>query len=104
MTTVFIIIGIIITALVVVLIVLGIRASKLTEELEAVEMKGQSLAAAKAALDAKVAELDTEVKKRNGWLDHMEQDLEHYKAELEKRPKIERKVYRILTLGMKATG
>ena len=27
-----------------------------------------------------------------------------YKGELEKRPKIERKVYRILTLGMKATG
>jgi GTPase SAR1 family protein len=103
-TTVIIIIGIIITALVVVLIVLGIRASKLTEELEAAEMKGQSLSTANRTLEAKAAELDTEVKKRNGWLDHMEQDLEWHKAELEKRWKLDRKVYRILTLGMKATG
>ena len=71
MTKVFIIIGIIITALVVVLIVLGIRASKLTEELESAEMKGQSLSAMNRGLEAKVAELDAEVKKRNGWLDHM---------------------------------
>jgi len=104
MTTVFIIIGIIITALVVVLIILGIRASKLTEELESAEMKGQSLSAMNRGLEAKVAELDAEVKKRNGWLDHMEQDIEHYKADLEKRWKLDRKVYRILTLGMKATG
>lgn len=104
MTTVFIIIGIIITALVVVLIVFGIRASKLTEELEAAETKSQSLGVANRALEAKAAELDAEVKKRNGWLDNMEQDLEHFKAELERRWKLDRKVYRILTLGMKATG
>lgn len=104
MTTVFVIIGIIITALVVVLIVLGMRASKLTEELEAAEMKCQQLDATTQQLKAKTAELDTEVQKRNGWLDHMEQDLEWTKAELEKRWKIDRKVYRILTLGMKATG
>jgi hypothetical protein len=104
MTTVFIIISIIIAALVVVLVVLGMRASKLTEELETAELKGQSLSATNHNLELKVAELDAEVKKRNGWLDHMEQDLEWHKGELEKRPKIERKVYRILTLGMKATG
>lgn len=104
MTTVFIIIGIIITALVIVLVVLGLRASKLTEELEAAEMASQSLAVAKTGLEAKVAELDAEVKKRNGWLDHMEGDLEWHKVELDKRWKIDRKVYRILTLGIKATG
>lgn len=104
MIAVFIIIGIIITALVVVLVVLGMRASKLTEELEAAEMKCQQLTATTQRLEAKTTELDSEVKKRNGWLDHMEQDLEWHKGELERRPKIERKVYRILTLGMKATG
>ncbi len=104
MTTVFIIIGIIITALVVVLIVLGMRASKLTEELEASEMKGQSLAAANRELGAQVATLDAENKKKIGWLDHMEEELNWHKGELEKRPKIDRKVYKILTLGMKATG
>jgi len=104
MTTVFIIIGIIITALVVVLIVLGMRASKLTEELEAAEMKHQSLAAANRDLQTQAASLDAENKKKIGWLDHMEEELNWHKGELEKRPKLERKVYRILTLGMKATG
>jgi hypothetical protein len=104
MTTVFIIIGIIITALVVVLIVLGMRASKLTEELEVAEMKHQSLAVANRELTGQVTSLDTENKKKIGWLDHMEEELGWHKAELEKRPKLERKVYRILTLGMKATG
>ncbi|MDI3290291.1 hypothetical protein [Polyangium sp. 15x6] len=104
MTTVFIIIGIIITALVVVLIVLGMRASKLTEELEAAEMKHQSLAGANRELQAQVTSLDADNKKKIGWLDHMEEELNWHKGELEKRPKLERKIYRILTLGMKATG
>ncbi|MDI1476400.1 GTPase domain-containing protein [Polyangium sp. y55x31] len=104
MTTVFIIIGIIITALVVVLIVLGMRASKLTEELEAAEMKHQSLAAANRELQAQVTTLGAENQKKIGWLDHMEEELNWHKGELEKRPKLERKIYRILTLGMKATG
>ncbi|MDI1442491.1 hypothetical protein [Polyangium sp. 6x1] len=104
MTTVFIIIGIIITALVVVLIVLGMRASKLTEELETAEMKNQSLVAANRELQAQATTLGTENQKKIGWLDHMEEELNWHKTELEKRPKIDRKVYRILTLGMKATG
>lgn len=103
-SVVFIIIGVIIVALVVVLIVLGMRASKLTEELEAAEMKEQALALSNRELQGRIMELDGEVKRRNGWLDNLQQDLEHYKAEAETRVKIERKVYRVLTLGMKATG
>lgn len=104
MTIVFIIIGFILLALVVVLIVLGMRASKLTEELEVAERKNGELDAKNRELVANVAALDTENKKKIGWLDGMEEEINSFKAELEKRPKIERKVYRILTLGMKATG
>lgn len=104
MTTVFIIIGIIITALVVVLIVLGMRASKLTEELELAEQKAASLAVSNRELQANVTALEAENKKKIGWLDAMEEELNWHKAELEKRPKLDRKVYKILTLGMKATG
>jgi hypothetical protein len=37
-------------------------------------------------------------------LDHQQQEIEWLRAELEKRPKVTRKTYKILTLGVKWTG
>jgi hypothetical protein len=39
-----------------------------------------------------------------GWLDHQQQEIDWLRAELEKRPKVTRKTYKVLTLGMKWTG
>ena len=100
----YIIIGIIVVALVVFLLILGLRASKLTEELEQVESKNEALLLETTNLKTRLAAMEVEDKKKVGWLDGMEEELNWHKGELEKRPKLERKVYRILTLGMKATG
>ncbi|MRG96386.1 GTPase domain-containing protein [Polyangium spumosum] len=100
----FIIVGIIVAALVVFLIVLGLRASKLNEELEQIEGKYEAAQLEIGTLKSRVATLEAEDQKKVGWLDGMEEELNWTKVELEKRPKIESKVYRILTLGMKATG
>jgi GTPase SAR1 family protein len=48
--------------------------------------------------------LEAENKRQLGWLDAQTEELNWHKSELEKRPIIERKIYRILTVGMKATG
>ncbi|TKD09136.1 GTPase domain-containing protein [Polyangium fumosum] len=100
----FIIVGIIVAALVVFLVILGLRASKLNEELEQIEGKYEAAQLEIGTLKSRVATLETEDQKKVGWLDGMEEELNWTKVELEKRPKIESRVYRILTLGMKATG
>ena len=56
------------------------------------------------SLGAKLHVAVEEDKKKVGWLDHQEQEIVWLRAELEKRPKITRKTYKILTLGVKATG
>ncbi len=101
---IIIVIGIIVVALVVFLIILGNRASKLTEEIEKIESKYEASQLETNDLKARLATADAEDKKKVGWLDGQEEELNWHKAELAKRPKIERKIYRILTLGMKATG
>jgi GTPase SAR1 family protein len=59
---------------------------------------------AQAQLSAALAKAQEESKQKENWLDNQQQDIDFLRAELEKRPKIVRKTYKILTLGMKATG
>jgi len=99
-TTLLIFIGL----LVVLLIALGFRAWKLNEELDTVEVKTNALATHNQQLQSTVAALEAEKTKMLGWLEHTEGDLDYYKTEIESRLKRERKIYKILTLGLKATG
>lgn len=55
-------------------------------------------------LAKRLDEAAAEDKKKTGWLDHQEQEMTWLRAELEKRPKVTRKTYKVLTLGMKWTG
>jgi hypothetical protein len=67
----------------------------------------QMLAGAQASggtLATRVQALEEEDKKKEGWLDAQQQENEWLRAELEKRPKVTRKTYKILTVGMKWTG
>lgn len=48
--------------------------------------------------------LEAEDRKKVEWLDNQERDNEWLRAELEKRPKVVRKTYKILTLGISGTG
>lgn len=90
--------------LVVLLAVVGVRAAKLADEIEPLERKNKALQAENGQLRTHVVTLEAEDKKKVGWLDGLEEELAWARAELEKRPKQERKIYRILTLGIKATG
>lgn len=101
---VYIFVGIIVAVLVALLFVLGLRASKLMEEMEPLEQRCKALQSENGELRARVLALDAEDKKKVGWLDGMEEELAWHRSELDKRPKLERRVYRILTIGIKATG
>ena len=57
-----------------------------------------------AGLSAQIEKLTAENKQKEGWLDHQQQEIDWLRTELEKRPKVTRKTYKVLTLGMKATG
>jgi GTPase SAR1 family protein len=57
-----------------------------------------------ATLKGQLDEVREEDKKKEGWLDHQQQEIDFLRAELEKRPKVTRKTYKVLTLGMKWTG
>lgn len=64
----------------------------------------QQLASAQAAMAGHAEKLAAENKQKEGWLDHQQQEIDWLRSELEKRPKVARKTYKVLTLGMKATG
>src|SRR5262249_12717009 len=55
-------------------------------------------------LTGEIATLQEDNKKKLGWLEHTEQLVKQLEEDLERRPRITRKTYRILTLGVKATG
>jgi peptidoglycan hydrolase CwlO-like protein len=60
----------------------------------------QSLEASILTLTTKLDRASTEDQKKVGWLDHQQQEIAWLRAELEKRPKVTRKTYKILTLGV----
>jgi GTPase SAR1 family protein len=101
---VIIVIALVAAALVGVLVMVGVRASKLGQELEAAEHKIETLQGENRGLVARIAAMDEDSKKKDGWLDAAEQENNWLQEELKNRPKITRKTYKILTLGMKATG
>src|SRR5262249_7572492 len=73
-------------------------------QLQALQGSLQSNQASALALSGKLDELYNEDQKKVGWLDAQQQEIAWFRAELEKRPKVTRKTYKILTLGVKWTG
>ena len=59
---------------------------------------------AQAAIEEVQNALATERRDKEEFLDQQEKDIEWLRAELEKRPKVTRKTYKILTLGVSGTG
>lgn len=104
MAFMWIIIGAIIVALSIVFIVFVSKYSKVAEELDGSETKLQTCLDHVKRLQEKVTSLEADNKQQLGWLDNQSAELKWHKGELEKRPTVERKIYRILTVGMKATG
>ncbi|HMY17573.1 MAG TPA: hypothetical protein PKA58_14725 [Polyangium sp.] len=87
------------------------RNSKLADEVDsaendrdAVRERARQLQEQVRQHQEKILALEAENKKTLGWLDTTEQHLKAREEELKARPKVERIVYRILTVGMKATG
>lgn len=64
----------------------------------------QQLQQRSAQLQDQVSRLQEEDRKKTEWLDNQEKEVEWLRTELEKRPKILRKTYKILTLGISGTG
>ena len=95
-------------------ILLALNNSKLKQQLEDAQLAYASLRDARAQVDSlrlmqgeaqrQLATVETEDRKKAEWLDHQEKEIEWLRQELEKRPKVTRKTYKILTLGISGTG
>jgi GTPase SAR1 family protein len=83
---------------------LYVRAGQLLKQLRAAEEQVQVLRGNSSALVKQLEQAASEDKTKADWLDNMEQEIAHLRRELEKRPKLTRKTYKILTLGIKWTG
>ncbi|MEZ4300198.1 MAG: hypothetical protein R3B70_34950 [Polyangiaceae bacterium] len=93
---------------------LAARSGRAKGMLAAAEEEKRTLAAARAELQATraraeemaraLAELQAEDHRKEEILDNLERENEWLQEELEKRPKVTRRVYRILTLGISGTG
>lgn len=70
------------------------------ERRRADDEKRQALAAAEETHAA----LATERREKEEFLDHQDREIEWLRTELEKRPRVSRKTYKILTLGVSGTG
>jgi hypothetical protein len=95
---------IIASALAIVMVVLYKRATNLAGELDTAEERNRLLGMQAKQTGAQIAALEAEKKQLFDWLDHTDKELKWHKTELETRPKTDRKVYKILTLGIKASG
>lgn len=80
------------------------RVGQLAKQVRAAEEQVQILRGNSSALVKQLEEARAEDKTKADWLDNMEQEISHLRRELEKRPKLTRKTYKILTLGIKWTG
>lgn len=98
------VIGGIIAAVAIIFVVFVTKNSKLADALDDAESKLQTALDRARGLQQQATSLETENKRQLGWLDAQTEELNWHKAELEKRPIVDRKIYRILTVGMKATG
>lgn len=79
---------------------IGTTQSQLTQARQQIA----AMQGAQAQISAELVRAQEENKQKESWLDNQQQDIDHLRAEMEKRPKVVRKTYKILTLGMKATG
>jgi hypothetical protein len=57
-----------------------------------------------AALTSRLEEVQGDNLRKAEWLDNLEKENEWFRQELEKRPRVTRRTYKILTLGVSGTG
>jgi GTPase SAR1 family protein len=57
-----------------------------------------------AALTTRLEEVQGDNLRKAEWLDNLEKENEWFRQELEKRPRVTRRTYKILTLGVSGTG
>lgn len=80
------------------------RGIRLTRQCGVLGKRIEALEAERRVWETKVAVAVEEDKKKVAWLDEQEQEIIRLRTELEKRPILMRKTYKILTFGIKATG
>lgn len=84
--------------------VAGMRAAHLSRKCGALGKRVEALEAERRVCETKLLVAVEEDKRKVGWLDEQEREILRLRAELEKRPILTRKIYKIITFGVKATG
>ncbi|MBK9259429.1 MAG: hypothetical protein IPM54_06280 [Polyangiaceae bacterium] len=100
---VIVVIGIVLVFAVIIALLWN-RSSKLADELDNAETERDAARERGRQLQEKVAVLESEKTKQLNWLDTSDQHRKALEEELKTRPKVDKSIYRILTVGMKATG
>jgi len=90
--------------LLVLLLVVGLRALALGRELDSLADVFAGIEEERDATRARMTAAAGEIKKFTGWLEAAEQENAWLRGELERRPAVARKTYRIFTLGLEGTG
>ena len=80
------------------------RAAELDARNRVLEARAREVEARHQDLGLQLSAVADEDTKKAGWLDAQQQEIDWLRAELEKRPKVTRKTYKVLTLGVKWTG
>jgi hypothetical protein len=66
------------------------------------DVQGRSAEIAELTMALEAAQVEDE--KKTGWLNHQQNEVDFLHAELEKRPRVTRKTYKVITVGAKWTG
>jgi hypothetical protein len=82
----------------------ALRASDIAKRLRETGEKVRTLQENNSSLAQRLDQTVAEDRAKADWLDSMEQENDYLRRELEKRPKLTRKTFKILTLGVKWTG
>lgn len=82
----------------------SLLANRFSRQRNVLKGRTESLESQRRLLETKLQIALDEDKKKVEWLDEQEREILQLRAELEKRPMLTRRTYKILTFGIKATG
>lgn len=90
--------------LLIALIITQLKVTHIARRLQYAGAEAANLMERGGALERQLSSATAEVRRNITLLDHQEKEIYWLRGELDKRPRLARKTYKILTLGIKGTG
>ncbi|NUQ73180.1 MAG: hypothetical protein HUU21_06475 [Polyangiaceae bacterium] len=97
-------ISLLILGLLIALIITQLKVTNISRRLQYAGTEAANLMQRGGALEQELSSAMAEVKRSVTLLDHQGKEIDWLRAELDRRPRLARRTYKILTLGIKGTG